>query len=70
MNSTALPQCSTGMRGSGPTVPLACLTPWAIRSVNGVTALPMSIWPQAMSYFLPSSESVLVRPVTPCLVAV
>ena len=36
----------------------------------GVSALPMSIWPQAMSYFRPSSDVDLVRPVIACLVAV
>jgi hypothetical protein len=30
----------------------------------------MSIWPQAMSYFLPSSALDLVSPVTACLVEV
>jgi hypothetical protein len=41
-----------------------------MRSVIGVTALPMSIWPQAMSYWRPSSEVDLVRPVMACLVEV
>ena len=41
-----------------------------MRAVISVAALPMSIWPQAMSYFLPSSEVDLVRPVIACLVAV
>ena len=35
-----------------------------------VAALPMSIWPQAMSYLRPSSDVDLVRPVMACLVAV
>ena len=35
-----------------------------------VRALPMSIWPQAMSYLRPSSDVALVRPVIACLVAV
>src|SRR6266851_5476591 len=51
-------------------VPLACGTPFFIRSVIGVAALPMSIWPQAMSYFRQSREVDLVRPVMACLVAV
>jgi hypothetical protein len=39
---------------------------WAI----GVIALPMSIWPQAISYFRPSSAVALVRPVMACFVEV
>src|ERR1700694_4642819 len=35
-----------------------------------VKALPMSIWPQAMSYLRPSSDVALVRPLMACLVAV
>ena len=35
-----------------------------------VAAFPMSIWPQAMRYGRPSSDSDLVSPVSPCLVAV
>src|SRR5580700_4081771 len=35
-----------------------------------VAAFPMSIWPQAMLYFLPSSDVDRVRPVTACFVAV
>ena len=35
-----------------------------------VAALPMSIWPQAMSYLRPSSAMLLVNPVTACLVEV
>ena len=52
------------------TSPFACGTPFAIRVVISVAALPMSIWPHAMSYFRPSSEVDFVRPVTACLVAV
>jgi hypothetical protein len=37
-----------------------------MREASVVTALPMSIWLHAMLYFRPSSEIVLVRPVTPC----
>jgi len=51
-------------------VPSACGTPWLIRSVISVAALPMSIWPQAMPDFRPSREIDLVRPVIACLVAV
>jgi hypothetical protein len=35
-----------------------------------VSALPMSIWPHAISWARPSSEADFVSPVTPCLVAV
>src|SRR5689334_2690847 len=52
------------------TLPLACGTPLAMRAVRSVAALPMSIWPHAMSYFRPSSDVDLVRPVMACLVAV
>jgi hypothetical protein len=38
--------------------------------VSSVAALPMSIWLQAMSCFLPSSAVHLVSPVIACLVAV
>ena len=41
----------------------------AVSSLRVVAALPMSIWPQAMSYWRPSSDNDLVRPVSPCLVA-
>ena len=37
---------------------------------SSVSALPMSIWPQAMSYLRPSSEVDLVSPVIACLDAV
>ncbi len=70
MRSTALATCFTSMRGSGAILPSACGTPFTIRAVSSVAALPMSIWPQAMSYFRPSSEVDLVRPVIACLVAV
>src|SRR5439155_20274137 len=58
------------MSGSGATPPFACGTPFAIRAARSVRALPTSFWLQAMSYFLPSSEVDLVRPVSACLVAV
>jgi hypothetical protein len=41
-----------------------------MRAVMSVAALPMSIWPQAMSCLRPSSEVERVRPVIACLVAV
>src|SRR5881396_1074583 len=50
--------------------PFAWGTPFFIRAVSGVSALPMSIWPHAMSYFRPSSAGDLVRPVIACLVEV
>src|SRR5687767_4090940 len=68
--STAWPTWATSMRASTMTVPFACCTPLVMRSVISVAALPMSIWPQAMSCWRPSSEIDLVRPVTACLVAV
>src|SRR6266508_3036465 len=70
MCSTAAPTRSTSISGSGLISPFACGTPSAIRAASGVRALPMSIWPQAMSYFLPSSALDLVSPVTACLVEV
>src|SRR3990172_2214844 len=62
--------CCTSIVGSTSTDPLACSTPLLILAVSSVAALPMSIWPQAMSYFRPSSEVDLVRPVIACFVAV
>ena len=44
--------------------------PATMRSVMGVAALPMSIWPTAMSYMRPSRLLALVRPVIACLVEV
>ena len=38
--------------------------------VMSVAALPMSIWPQAMSYLRQSSEIDLVRPVMACFVGI
>jgi hypothetical protein len=37
------------MRGSTIICPPGCTMPVAMRSVIGVAALPMSIWPHAMS---------------------
>src|SRR5262245_66428445 len=68
MQMTALATFSTSIVGSIIVVPLGCGTPFAIRSVIGVAALPMSTWPQAMSYLRPSSDVALVSPVIACLV--
>src|SRR5258708_21412837 len=70
MYATALATCRSSMRGWTGTEPLACGRPLVMRSVIAVGALPMSIWPQAMSYLRQSSEVDLVRPVMACLVAV
>ena len=50
--------------------PFACGTPSFMREASGVSALPTSIWPQAMSYASPSSAVDFVRPVIACLVVV
>ncbi len=70
MATTALATWETSKRGSGATVPLAWGTPWDMRAASGVSALPMSICPQAMSYRRPSSDVDLVSPVIACLVEV
>ena len=71
MCTTALATCcDVHARLDGIIRPSACGTPLAMRAVISVAALPMSIWPQAMSYSRPSSEVDLVRPVIACLVAV
>ena len=70
MNATCAPTWSASMRASGMTCPCACICPFTDFAVIGVAALPMSTWPQAMSNGRPSSEIVLVRPVTACLVEV
>src|SRR5262245_17222234 len=70
MCSTAAPTWSTSISGSGRISPFACGTPSAMREASGVRALPMSICPTLMSYFLPSSALALVRPVTACFVEV
>src|ERR1700730_1156594 len=44
--------------------------PSFMRAVRSLAALPISIWPQAISYLRPSSAADLVRPVIACLVAV
>src|ERR1700722_8586287 len=58
------------MVGSGMVAPLACGTPAAMRCVISVPALPISIWPQAISNARPSSAIDFVSPVMACLVAV
>src|SRR4029453_12508911 len=58
------------MVGSISTEAFGCGTPFFIRWVIGVSALPMSIWLHAMSYLRPSSAVDFVRPVTACLVDV
>ena len=70
MKTTASATFATFIVGSTATDPFACGTPLAIRAVISVAALPMSICPQAMLYFRPSSEVDLVSPVIACLVAV
>ena len=70
MYSTDWPTTFTSISGSGAISPLACGTPLAMRLAMSVPALPISIWPTAMSYRRPSSAADLVRPVTACLVAV
>ena len=52
------------------TLPLAWGTPASMRSVMSLAALPMSIWPHAMSNARPSSDVDFVSPVMACLVAV
>src|SRR5262244_424941 len=70
MYSTARATCSTSKVGSAAISPDACGTPRAMGAVISVAALPMSIWPHAMSYLRPSSEVDLVSPVIACFVAV
>src|SRR5699024_10276942 len=47
------------MTGSARRVPSAWGTSFCMASVIALAALPMSIWPQAMSWARPSSASVL-----------
>ena len=70
MCSTVWATCSTSISGSGTVSPFGWSTPWAMCPAIGVKALPMSIWPQAMSYFLPSRAVALVSPVMACFVEV
>ena len=58
------------MRGSTAIWPCGCICPAVERAVIGVAALPMSIWPEQMSNWRPSSAIDLVSPVTACLVEV
>src|SRR5262245_57898074 len=50
--------------------PFACGTPAFIFAAISVSALPISICPQAMSYFRPSKAVDVLSPVTACLLAV
>ncbi len=70
MYRTARATCWTSIRGSTSISPFACMTPSTIAWVISVAALPMSIWPQAMSYLRPSRDVDLVKPVIACFVAV
>ena len=67
MYNTDSATCFTSNGGSTSTDLWACGTPRAVLSVIGVAALPR---PHTMVYLRPSREVDLVRPVTPCLVAV
>jgi len=40
--------CSTSMRGSAATRPVACSRPRAVSSLRVVAALPISIWPKGL----------------------
>jgi len=70
MYTTARATWVGSILGSGRIDPSTCGTPASIRAVMSVAALSMSICPQAMSYFRPSSDVDLVRPVIACFVAV
>ena len=69
MCATAAPTSFASMIGSGAMRPSAWRTPWVCLRAISVSALPMSIWPQAMSWARPSSAIDLVSPLTACLVA-
>jgi Putative methyltransferase len=70
MYSTASATSSTDIVGSDTIDPSAWSAPAPMCWVMSVAALPMSIWPQAIPWRRPSSASALVKPLTPCLVAV
>ncbi len=70
MCTTVRATSAAAITGSTANSPLAWRIPLRIRSVISVAALPMSIWPQAIRYGRPSSDSDFVSPVTACLVAV
>src|SRR5204863_989269 len=53
----------SGWRAAAVAGPVACVA-------RRVRAFPMSIWPQAISYFRPSRDVDFVRPVIACLVEV
>ena len=54
----------------GPQAAIGLQDPLSHFSVMSVAALPISIWPHAMSYGRPSRAVDLVSPVMACLVAV
>src|SRR5215467_5043223 len=70
MCTTALATRSASIIGSARVLPSGCRAPDASIRARSVAALPMSIWPQAMSYARPSRDVAFVRPVIACLVAV
>jgi hypothetical protein len=70
MKSTAWTTLSTAIIGSLMIAPCACNTPAFMRDAVSVSALPMSICPQAMSKARPSSAALFVKPLSACLVAV
>jgi hypothetical protein len=70
MQETARATSLTSSLGSDRNEPSACSVPAVQPHVISALALPMSIWPQAMWYFRPSSEVDFLRPVIACLVAV
>src|ERR1700719_4390152 len=65
--NTASATYFTSNVGSGFIVRSACNVPLEIPPVKEVSALPMSIWPQAISYARPSSAIVFVSPEIACL---
>ena len=57
-------------RGLADDVSVGLRNPRLMTPVISVSALPISIWPQAMLYLRPSREAERVRPVIACFVAV
>ena len=70
MCKTMLATWFTSITGWTLMEPSACGTPLVMGNAISVSALPMSICPQTMLYFLPSSDVLLVSPVMACFVAV
>src|ERR1700734_3373950 len=70
IKTTASATCFRSIRGSTFLLPSAWRMPEAMRSVISDAALPISIWLQAISNGLPSSEIHFVRPEMACLVQV